>query len=147
MNISEIFGGKSISEAEKKAAIMNVISVMGADRVFDPRESVMLEAVRQRVGMSKEELANIIRNPQSVKFVRPSSETERRAQLVDMVYMMMADGEVKTSELEVVIGLGVALGFSPDRIRIVIENIILQAIRTKKPRNTIIVDQAWAQKG
>ena len=145
MDISELFGGQSAIEAEKKAAIMNVVSVMVADGRIDPRELAMLEAIRQRLKMSKEELDNIINNPQSIKFVRPSSETERRAQLVDMVFMMMADEKIEKSELEVVLRFGIALGFNPDQIRIVIENVILRALRANKTREQIIVDAGWAQ--
>jgi uncharacterized tellurite resistance protein B-like protein len=147
MDINELFGGQGTSEAVKRAAIMNVVSVMAADGRVDPRELATLELIRQRVGISKEELDKIIRNPRSVKFVRPSSEEERRAQLVDMVFMMMADGKIEKSELEVVVRLGIALGFNPDQIRIVIENVILRALHANKARGQIIVDEAWAQWG
>lgn len=145
MDVSELFGGQSASESEKRAAIMNVVLVIVADGRVDPRELAMLEAIRERVGMSREELSNIIKNPQSVKFVRPSSETERRAQLVDMVFMMMADEKIEKSELEVVLRFGVALGVNPNQIGIVIENVILRALRAKKTRDEIIVDAGWAQ--
>ncbi len=146
MDVSELFGGMSASEAEKRTAIMNVVSVMVADGRIDPRELVMLETIRKRLKISKEELNNIIKNPQSIEFVRPSSETERRAQLVDMVFMMMADEKIEKSELKTVVKFGVTLGFNPERVRIMIKSIILRALRTNKTRDQIIVDTEWAQK-
>ncbi|UCC21799.1 MAG: hypothetical protein JSW23_08275, partial [Planctomycetota bacterium] len=67
------------------------------------------------------------------------------SEVVDMVFMMMADGKIEKDELGVVVKLGMALGFNPDRIRTVIENIVLQALCRNERRGPIIVDTAWGQ--
>lgn len=133
---------------EKKAAFMNVVAVMAADGKVEPNELRFLEMVRRRVGLSKEETNNILANPKSVKFTVPRSHQERRFQLIDMVYMMLVDGNIDPREMKEVVKFATLLGFHPLVVSKLLK-IIFDGIEMKDSRAQVHSDlekaERWAQ--
>ena len=113
---------------EKKAAVMNVLAVMFADGKIDETEKKFLGAVCKRVGLSQEELKELLSDPGNIKFTVPESRKERIFQLLDMVFMMMIDGEIDQREMDVCITLATRMGFRPTAVSTIVEAI-------KKGRN------------
>lgn len=121
---------------EKQAAIRNVVMVMLADERIDPAELRVLHRVAQRVGMSEAEAEDIMRNPAKIKFVRPRSQKEKVFQLIDMIYMMSADGDIDPREKVVCTRCALLLGLNPLLIVRMIDA-IASGLREKKSREQI----------
>ncbi len=111
LDIDKWFGGDLT--AGRKSAVRNVIGVMLADGKIDPREKAFLKVVCNRVGITRQELADLVRNPAGIEFVRPKDDQERAIQMCDMVFMMLADGEIDRRELEFCMVAAQRLGFHP----------------------------------
>ena len=109
---------------EKKAAVMNVIAVMVADGTVDSSEKALLNKVCRRVGLSEKKLKKMLSNPGKVQFIVPRSPDERVYQLIDMVFMMMADGKIDERELRVTKTFAGRLGFSPSMVAKLVKGII-----------------------
>ena len=107
--IDQWFG--STPSKERQSAVRNAIGVMLADGKIDPRERAFLKAVCARVGITESELAELVKDPDKVEFVSPKDESERVMQLCDMIFMMLADGQIDKRELAFVIGAAERLGF------------------------------------
>ena len=122
LNIDKWFGGEP--SAARKSAIRNVIGIMLADGKIDPRERIFLKAVCKRVGITEQELADLVRNPAGAKFVPPKDDKERLMQLCDMVFMMLADAEIDKRELAFCIAGAGRLGFHAKVVQDLIAKII-----------------------
>ncbi len=130
---------------EKKAAIMNVIAVMLADGRIDDREKTLLGRVCQRVGLGLDQLEEMLSNPSKVQFVVPASPKERLLQLVDMVFMMLADEEIDARELAVTDNFARRLGFSARNVRQLVTGII-EGVKRGHTRLQVSDDvDRWAQ--
>ena len=124
---------------EKQAAIRNVVMVMLADGRIDPAEVRVLHRVAQRVGMNEADAEYIMRNPAKIKFVRPISQKERVFQLIDMIYMMSADGDIDPREKAVCTRCALLLGFNPLLFARMIDA-IASGLREEKSREQINQD-------
>lgn len=108
---------KSRSRQEKQAAIMNVLAVSMADGEMVPAEYEVLEGVCRRVGLGRKELRAILAHPEQVKFVPPRDNHERLLQVLDMIMMMLSDGQAESRELAVIQRIAAALGFEQAKIQ------------------------------
>ena len=122
MKIDEWFGNEP--SAERKSAVRNVICVMLADGKIDPRERIFLKAVCKRVGITDQELADLMSNLTSIEFVSVKDDKERVLQLCDMVFMMLADGKIDKNELAFCMMAAHRLGFHPRVVQELITKII-----------------------
>lgn len=99
-----------LSEYERKAALTNVILMMIADGKITPEEERYLERVRRRVGASKAEVDEILAKAASLKIIPPVISREKVFQMIDMVAMMRADGEIDHHERELCVRFAREIG-------------------------------------
>jgi len=123
MKIDKWFGNDH--SAERKTAVRNVIGIMLADGKIDPRERTVLKAVCKRVGITEQEVADLMGNLGSSEFVAAKDDRERVLQLCDMVFMMLADGKIDKSELVFCMAAACRLGFHPK----VVEGLIAKIVK------------------
>jgi uncharacterized membrane protein YebE (DUF533 family) len=130
------FEGKS--KKEKKSALKNVIAVMLADGIIDAAERRFLTAVCKRLNLSENEAHKILNDQKGVKFVVPKAKEERVRQLVDSIFMMMADGKIEPREMDTCMCIAARFGFSPSIVPRVVADIV-NAIRGGRSRAQIII--------
>jgi uncharacterized membrane protein YebE (DUF533 family) len=130
---------ESHADREKKTAVRNAIVVMASDGRVDERELAMLEQICGRVGLGRDELAKLLASPRNVRFAIPQTREERVRQILDLVFMMMADGEVDSRELAMCTDLAERMGFSKAVVPILLETIVT-AIRGGKKRAQVLVE-------
>lgn len=106
--IDQWFG--STPSKERQSAVRNAIGVMVADGKIDPRERQFLKAVCGRVGITESELAELVKDPGKIEFVAPDDDQERMMQLCDMIFMMLADGQIDKREMAFCIAAAQRLG-------------------------------------
>ena len=138
-----IFSFKSQSQKERETAVKNVIAVMLADGKIDPNEMQFLSMVCRRVGLSEKELKGILQKPQSIKFTPAKSPNDRMQQLVDMVWMMLADGEIDQREMDMCITLATHLGFKPSAVGALVQHIIAELKKNREKQQVSIDINSW----
>ena len=104
----------------KKSIFRNLAAVAVADGKITEEEKLYLISVGQRLGLQPNECKDAFVNPFSIKLVIPSSDKEKILQLVQLVMMMLADGEIHPKEFDTCSGFAIAMGFDP----LIIPNII-----------------------
>jgi tellurite resistance protein len=124
---------------EKKTAVRNAIAVMASDESVDARELAMLEQICNRVGLERAELDKLLENPSAVRFTVPDTREERVRQLLDLVFMMMADGEVEARELALCTDLAERMGFAKRVVPALLET-IMAGIREGRARAQVFVE-------
>ena len=135
------FSLKSQSQKEKETTVKNAIAVMLADGKIDPNEMKLLSVICQRVGLSEKQLKAILENPQSIEFTPAKNQNERAQQLIDMVAMMMVDGDIDSREVEILIHLASKLGFRPSSVTELVKHIINELGKNREV-NEVNIDVA-----
>lgn len=134
---------KDQSQKEKETAVKNVIAVMLADGKIVPNEIKFLSTVCQRVGLSEKELKTILQNPQSIQFTPPKNPNNRMQELVDMVWMMLVDGQIDQREMDICIALATRLGFKPSAVGALVQHIVGELNRNKEKQQVNIDINTW----
>lgn len=111
MSLLNIF--ESDKDGKRKSHIKNLISVAMADGHLADEEWALLTRVAHRLDMSSEEIQNIRNNPDEVKFIAPKKYKEKLQQVNDLVALMMVDGDVDRSELDLCKKIALKLDLLP----------------------------------
>ena len=111
------------SEAEQRSALTNTILVMLADGRITREEKMVLNKVRKRLGASKEIVKELIKNSGQLELVVPETAKEKKRQLIDMVDMMRADGDIDTQEKDICTKYALAIGLNPLKISQVLNKV------------------------
>lgn len=122
---------------QKKSALRNAVAVMLADGKVEPNEIATLGVICARLGLEPAVLKEILANPNQIEFVVPQDSAERVRQLVDVVFMMMADGDINPKELECCSAVAACLGFNASNVAQVILG-IAEAIRNGVNRDQTV---------
>jgi uncharacterized tellurite resistance protein B-like protein len=130
---------ESQSTKEKKSTVKNVVAVMLADGKITSEEEAFLAVVCARVGLSPAELKSILDDPKRVSFTPAKDAKERIMQLLDVVFMMMIDGEVDRREMLLCQAIATRLGFSASAVpKVVIA--VTEAIKRGRERSGVASD-------
>lgn len=126
MSFLNIF--KSRSEKEKLSHLKTLLAVMGTDGKVDPNELKMLEVAIEAEGLDREAIERIINNPESVDFVVPKSQEDKKNFLAETIGMMLIDGEITEDEKNICMQVGRAYGFTSQQVEQSIVNVTKQFI-------------------
>ncbi|HOQ05119.1 MAG TPA: hypothetical protein PKY88_07905 [Anaerohalosphaeraceae bacterium] len=104
---------ESRSTKEKKSALKNAVAVMMSDGEISDSELAMLAVICRRLGLNLRVLKEILKNPEKIHFVVPRDNQEKIFQLIDIVFMMMADGKVDDKEMNLCKAIASGFSFNP----------------------------------
>ncbi len=122
---------------EKKSALKNAVAVMRSDGHISDSEMTMLAVICRRLGLDPKILKEILSHPETIKFVVPSDNQEKVFRLVDIVFMMMADGTVNQNEMNLCKTIASGFGFNPSVIDKLLTS-IAESIQKGKDRSQTI---------
>lgn len=122
----------------RKAAVRNAIAVMTSDGRVDDRELDVLRRISERVGLPSDELEKLLEEDAPAEFVVPATREERVRQLLDMVLMMLADGEIDPREVEWCTAAAGRMGFSETAIPALLDSVVA-SMRDGRSRAEIFV--------
>lgn len=105
-----------LTRNDKVTALTNIVMVMYADGKVRPEELEYLEKLRKRLGLTKEEVDDICRNPERLSLVIPGTVNEKIFQLINMIFMMKADGEIHPSERDLCVKFALAIRLPPLKV-------------------------------
>lgn len=115
---------ESKDKKARKAAFKNVLAVMVADGKVTESEMRHLAKVAIRLELSEKDVREILDDPASVAFVLPDDVRERAAQLIDIILMMMVDGDIQEREMALCVAFAIRLGFPPSAVKKVVESVL-----------------------
>jgi len=123
---------------EQKSLFLNAFLVAMADHKLEPAEAAVLKAIQKRLGLSDQEVKQILANPADITFTPPKTPQERFSHLVDLVFLMLIDGNIDPAEARLVVNFATLLGFKPAVVPALVQR-IAQDIKAQKSRSSIIV--------
>lgn len=137
MNLLEYFDSRD--KKERMFHILNLLAVAAADGHIDDSEMDIIFKIASRHGLTPAELERIVKRPESISFSPPGNDRARVELMMDMVFVMMVDGEIDKREYALCKVMARTLGFKHQVIDAMIISII-EAIN-KKDRTEIAIEQ------
>lgn len=83
----------------KKAELNILINLAASDSKIEEREAKLIHMVAKSNGISKEEITEMIKNPQPISTISALTSDEKFEHLYYLIQMMKMDGQVFKSEI------------------------------------------------
>lgn len=114
MSIIDAFDGGQ--EKQNKSHIRNLIRIGMADGHFEQEETQKIYRIARHLGVTQEEVDQLIADPNQIGFIAPSNIEERLERFVNLLRVILADGMVTDEERRLLRRLGVGLDIDLDKI-------------------------------
>jgi len=101
---------------QNRSHIQNLVSVALADGKIDENEMAYLEILAQEYSVTSEELQNMIVHPDHYVFTAPMNKEERFTQLKEIIRILISDGKVGLTEINICKKYAVALNYNPSTV-------------------------------
>ena len=79
--------------------VRNLVALAYADGKFSDEEKQYVANVATEAGMTADEMKQIIKDAECIRFVMPWNDIEKIEQIYDLILLMMIDGELNENEM------------------------------------------------
>lgn len=128
---------ESGEQSRQKGHFLNLVMLARVDGIISPQENQLLQRVARRLSLTDEQVKEIIDNPEDYPMIPPVSREERYERFIQMIQILVADGQSDKEEEAMVRKFGIALGFTPERIADKFP-IILEHLRKGMTRESVL---------
>lgn len=115
----------------------NLVLLARIDGSVSSLEQQLLNKVARRISLTDEQVTEICNNPDDYPMIPPTTREERYERFIQLIQLIVADGVIDQKEVKLVKHLGVALGFTPERIDAKFP-IILEHLRKGMTRESVL---------
>lgn len=112
--IAELF--ESGQKSTDKGMFNNLVMLARVDGKIDDSEVKLLSRIASRLSLTKEQVSEVINNPNSYPMIPPTSSKDRFDRYIQFTQMMVIDGEVDPSEENLLHKYGITLGFTEEQL-------------------------------
>lgn len=136
MSIAQLY--ENGERQQDRGHFRNMVLIAKADGVLDPKEKELLHKIGSNIGLTDEQIMDIMRNPENYPYTPPFEKEERYEQVINLIEMAHIDGSIADSEMKVLERVILEIGFrSVDDVDI--ESILAMVIRGEDM--DIIIDE------
>ena len=128
---------ESGEQSRQKGHYLNLVMLARVDGIISPQENQLLQRVARRLSLTDEQVKEIIDNPEDYPMIPPASREERYERFIQLIQILVADGQSDKEEETMVRKLGIALGFTTQRIEDKFP-IILEHLRKGMTRENVL---------
>ncbi len=115
---------ESRATKERKSHFKNLVMMAIADGELAENEKKLLASIGARIGLSQDEVSAVLSKPDKIKLKVPASREEKISQMVDLVAMMMVDGNVDSKEVMLAMALAKEMGLDPAIVKVIADKMI-----------------------
>ncbi len=90
----------------------NLLLIAYADKKFTHEELSFLADKAIELGLSDQEIKNLLNNIENLKFITPKTQEQKEKQLTDAIYLTMIDGNINPKEYQLCLTLAKKLDLS-----------------------------------
>jgi uncharacterized tellurite resistance protein B-like protein len=135
MSLSSVY--ESGEQRQNRGHFRNLVLIARADAQLTDKEKQLLSRIGRSIGLTAEQIADVIKNPKGYPISMPLEKSERLEQLVNLIQMAQSDGSIHDTEMGVIERVALELGFkSIDDVDI--ESILAMVVRGED--TDVIVD-------
>ncbi|MGC8865791.1 MAG: TerB family tellurite resistance protein [Bacteroidales bacterium] len=122
MSLLDYFDSRD--KRERMSYVLNLWAVAAADGHLEDEERDLIFHIAARHGITSEEFKRILTRPESISFTPPETVMGQIEQLMDMVMVMLVDGEIDEREYRLCKTIARRLGFRQEVIDAMIRAIV-----------------------
>ncbi len=89
----------------------NLVLIANVDGHLDDHEILLLFKIGHSIGLTNTQIGEIMDNPDHYAVIPPLSKDDRMEMIIDMIRMMLADGEVEENEEKLLRRYAVQIGY------------------------------------
>ena len=105
-----------MENATNKQHFKNLLSIAFADGILDKSELEFLFKKSDKFFITAEDINGLIENSMYIKPIEVNDAKERAEKMLDLIQMMLVDGESTDFEHRLCMSFGVNLGYSPEKM-------------------------------
>ncbi len=124
-------------QARNKGHFLNLVMLARVDGTVSWQENQLLQRVARKLSLTDEQVEEIFTHPEDYPMIPPVTREERYERFIQLIQLLVADGQSDRQEEKLVKRLGVALGFTPEKIDEKFP-IILEHLRKGMTRDDVI---------
>lgn len=128
---------ESGEQSRQKGHFRNLVLLARVDGTVSAMEMQLLKRVANRLSLTDEQVTEIIQNPEDFPAIPPATREERYERFVQLIQLLIVDGQSDKKEEAMVRRLGIELGFTPERIEEKFP-IILEHLRNGMTREEVL---------
>lgn len=128
---------ESGEQTSQKGRFRNLVLLARLDGIVAKKEKEFLDKMARRLSLTDEQVNEIVLNPTAYPVVPPVSREERYERLVALTEMALADGAIESDEKDLLNRLGIALGFTTERLNEKLP-IIIEKLKNGNPSHAIV---------
>lgn len=113
-NIAHLFD--SGEQSRQKGHFMNLVMLARIDGTISRQENQLLQRIARRLSLTDEQVKEIVEHPEDYPMIPPVTREERYERFIQLIQLLVADGQADQEEEKLVKRYGIALGFTPARI-------------------------------
>lgn len=103
-------------QSSQKGHFRNLIMLARVDGKVGEEEKGLLTKIANRLALTDEQVKEILDDSNSYPMIPPISREERYERFIQLIQMILADGEISDKEDILVHRYGIALGFTQERM-------------------------------
>ena len=119
---------------ERKSHFRNLVGLAAADGKLADDEAKFLAVLGAKWGVSPKEIQAVLTNPSKVKEAPPKEPRERLNQLVELVSLMIVDGEIDEREMDYCMNFAMRMGFRPSAVPDMVKRLVQAVKKGAEPR-------------
>lgn len=124
-------------QSRNKGHFLNLVMLARVDGTVSWQENQLLQRVARKLSLTDEQVEEICTHPNDYPMIPPVTREERYERFIQLIQLLVADGQSDRQEEKLVKRLGVALGFTPEKIDEKFP-IILEHLRKGMTRDDVI---------
>ena len=110
-----------MGDDNKKQHFKNLLSIALSDGILDKKELEFLFEKSDKYYITMEEIETVVDNSMYPSSMVISDKSERGEKMLELIEMMLLDGEAHEHEERLCMIFGVSLGYAPEKINDLIE--------------------------
>ena len=134
--ISQLF--ETGEQSSLKGHFLNLVMLARIDGKIDTAEKKLLEKIALRLALTSEQVKSICEDEESYPLIPPVNKEERLERLIQLIQMILIDGEISKEEDQLIFKYAVALGFNAEEVEMK-NKIIVSQLKDGISREDIIV--------
>ncbi len=130
---------ESKSTKEKKSHFRNLVLMAFADGRLEQGERELLARLGAQMGLGPNDVQEVLSKPQKIKVRVPSETSEKISQMIDLVGMMMVDGNIDQKEYMLCMAFAQQMGLDTGIVKTIAEK-MTEAVKKGIPSTSAVND-------
>lgn len=120
-----------------RSHVLDLFTLAIADGFVSPEELAVIHAKAKDLGLSPNEVDEIIKNPHRVKFEAPASLVDAITRLYDLAHVLVTDGTIDPREVSVLRSFAQRFGIGDDLIDPIVTALV-EEVRAGTSRDALV---------